>query len=212
VFTGLVEETGTIARICHRSDNRLLVVRAEVAGSDARIGDSICVSGCCLTIVELGEQDGGHLLSFELVPETLQRTTIGQRSAGESVNLERALRADSRLGGHWVTGHVDGTGTIESIDRHEEWSKIRVTVDPALARQMAAKGSVAVEGVSLTLVDVGQQQFSVVLVPHTLATTTLGRLGVGDHVNVETDLLAKYVQRQLEQIERWPLLFKGSSR
>ncbi len=200
MFTGLVEETGTLAALEQRQENARLQISARIAAIDTRIGDSICVSGCCLTVVEMGPDKtnpGRTLLGFDAVPETLQRTSLGQLTTGAAVNLERSLLPDSRLGGHFVTGHIDGTATVDAIEPHEEWRVIWFALAPELTRQMAAKGSVTVDGISLTLVNVSDDRFSVALVPHTLESTTIGQQRVGDTVNIETDLLAKYVQRQL---------------
>ncbi|MGI9515418.1 MAG: riboflavin synthase [Pirellulaceae bacterium] len=197
VFTGMVEEIGQVESTESRQDNVRLAIRAAIIHTDASIGDSISINGCCLTIVGID----GDLLQFDAVPETLQRTNLGQLEPGSGVNLERALRPDSRLGGHYVTGHVDGLGTIRSLDDNEEWRKIFVEVDPQLTRQMSGKGSVAIDGISLTLVDVDDNSFSVVLIPHTREVTTIGRRKPGDRVNIETDLLAKYVERQLQYLQ-----------
>jgi len=194
MFTGLVETAGVVAAVVSEPPGvRLRVEAAEIA-ADARLGDSVCVSGCCLSVVRIE----GPCLEFELGPETLARTTLGAARAGSRVNLERSLTLADRLGGHFVTGHVDGTGTVAARVQAGEWVTIRFAALPALLAQLAAKGSVAVDGVSLTVVDVTAADFSVALIPHTLAMTTLGGLVVGDQVNLETDLLAKYVARFLE--------------
>ncbi len=199
MFTGLIEETGVVVSIGERSGNRLLVVSTIVVAAETRVGDSLCVNGCCLTAVEISpssDDSGAWRIRFDAVPETLDRTNLGALRPGDAVNLERSLRMDSRLGGHFVTGHIDGTAVVSSIEEGEGWRKLWFDVAPELSRQMAIKGSIAVDGISLTLVDVTETQFSVALIPHTLESTTIGRLGEGDRVNVETDLLAKYVQRQ----------------
>lgn len=193
MFTGLVEQLATIARIVEEPPGRRITVEAGEVARDVGLGDSIAVSGCCLTVVAIE----GDALVFEAGPETLARTTLGRLAVGSRVNLERSLRWSDRLGGHLVTGHVDGIGTLAARHDEGEWSTCWFHVPEGLARQMASKGSVAVDGVSLTLVDVDVQRFSVALIPHTLAATTLGALAVGDAVNLETDLLAKYVERQL---------------
>lgn len=194
MFTGLVEEKAKVQGIDISGDNARIAIACPLVSQDAAIGDSISVNGCCLTVVEIAEQ----VLSFDAVPETLQRTNLGELKADSPVNLERALKPDTRLGGHYVTGHIDGLGTVREIEEHPEWRKIHVRVDRHLASQMASKGSVAIDGVSLTLVDVGDDSFSVVLIPHTLQVTTIGGRAVDDKVNIETDLLAKYVERQLQ--------------
>jgi riboflavin synthase len=193
VFTGLVEETGRIAQLSFQPPGVRLQIAVDQIALDAKLGDSISVNGCCLTIVEVDQE----ILTFEAVPETLDRTSLGNKQQGSRVNLERSLKVGDRLGGHFVTGHIDGTARLQRVEEGEQWSKFWFQVDPKLTRQMAEKGSVTVDGVSLTLVDVNQNQFSVALIPHTLQMTTLGELQIADIVNIETDVLAKYVQRQL---------------
>jgi riboflavin synthase len=194
MFTGLVESLGLVVAAIPEPPGLRLAVEASDVAADARLGDSVCTSGCCLSVVRI---DGGRL-EFQLGPETLARTTLGGLAAGASVNLERSLRVSDRLGGHIVTGHVDGVGRLESRLDDRDWSTCRFSAPPALLGQMAAKGSVAVDGVSLTVVEVTAGWFSVALIPHTLEHTTLGRLAVGDAVNLETDLLFKYVARLVE--------------
>lgn len=194
MFTGLVETQASIAALSPEGPGiRLTLESAEIALS-ARLGDSISVSGCCLTVVAIEDAR----LVFEAGAETLSRTTLGQKKVGDLVNLERSLQLGDRLGGHLVTGHIDATARLSRRIDDEKWSTIWFEVPANISRQLASKGSVAIDGVSLTLVDVTEDQFSVALIPHTLAVTTLGKLTTGDHVNIETDLLAKYVQRQLE--------------
>lgn len=194
MFTGLVEKLATVVAIQSEPPGvRLRISAGEIAES-AAIGDSICVNGCCLTVVATE----GDELEFEAGPETLARTNLGRLAPGASVNLERSLRVGDRLGGHFVTGHIDGQGALAKRVDEGEWSTCWFTAPRALMRQMASKASIAVDGVSLTLVEVADDRFSVALIPHTLAATTLGRLRQGDPVNLETDLLAKYVQRLLE--------------
>jgi riboflavin synthase len=155
---------------------------------------SIAVNGCCLTVVAVRSDE----MSFEAGSETLSRTNLGRLSIGSGVNLERSLKIGDRLGGHYVTGHIDAVGTLDARRDEGEWSFFWFRVPRDLTRQMASKGSIAVDGVSLTLVNVEAERFSVALIPHTLAVTTLGKLAVGGVVNIETDVLAKYVERQLE--------------
>ena len=174
-----------------------MVVEAEVIAADAALGDSICVSGCCLSAVRIE----GNQLEFQLGPETLARTSLGSLAADGRVNLERSLRLSDRLGGHLVTGHVDGLGTLASRCDEGDWTTCRFAAPPALLGQMAPKGSVTIDGVSLTVVDVDPESFSVALIPHTLAATTLGGLAEGDPVNLETDLVFKYVARWLASRE-----------
>ncbi len=200
MFTGLVETCGRVAAVAVEGPGVRLVVEAGPVAEGAGLGDSICVSGCCLSVVRMD----GPRLEFEMGPETLSRTTLGGVSAGDPVNLERSLRLSDRIGGHLVTGHVDGVGRLASRVQDGEWVTCRFTAPPALLAQMAPKGSVAVDGVSLTVVDVTATDFSVALIPHTLAVTTLDSRHVGDGVNLETDLVAKYVSRWLETREARP--------
>lgn len=191
MFTGLVQALAQIVEIHAEPPGKRLLVRAPEIAAAAKIGDSIAVNGCCLTVVAV---EGGNL-AFEAGPETLSRTNLGELTAGSLVNLETSLAVGDRLGGHFVTGHVDGVGTVAACEKQGEWTTLWFGFPPGLSRQLVSKGSVAVDGVSLTLVDVEPDRFSVQLIPHTLAATTLGRRAVGDRVNLETDLLAKYVQK-----------------
>jgi riboflavin synthase len=196
MFTGLVEELGTIVEVARqgrKSTTLRLTVKSPLVAKDARIGDSIAINGCCLTVVKKAR----NLLTFEAGEETLSRTNLGQLETGSCVNLERSLALGQRLGGHLVAGHIDAQGTLVKRRDESDWSSMVFRVPPRLTRQMASKGSVSVDGVSLTLVEVAPDRFSVALIPHTLKNTTLGGLAVGDAVNIETDLLAKYVERQL---------------
>jgi len=196
MFTGLVEELGTVERVVAAADgvNAVrLFLRAPAMAKDAALGDSIATNGCCLTVVKKSR----GVLAFDAGSETLSRTNLGRLEAGSRVNLERSLKLGDRLGGHLVTGHIDGQGTLVERRDEGEWSHFTFRADRRLMRQMASKGSIAVDGVSLTLVNVKADRFSVALIPYTLAHTTLGFLKTGDTVNLETDLLAKYVERQL---------------
>lgn len=194
MFTGLVEAVGTVRSHASRPPGmRLTLVAAADYVAQATLGESVAVNGCCLTVTDFDAET----LSFDVGDETLKRTNLGQLHAGAKVNLERAMRLGDRIGGHLVSGHVDGVGRLlQRIDKLD-WADLRFAVPEALSRQMVSKGSIAVDGVSLTLVDVEPNAFSVMLIPHTLAMTTLGGLSVGDAVNLETDLFAKYVERQL---------------
>jgi riboflavin synthase len=158
------------------------------------VGESIAVSGCCLTVVHTGDGDW----TFQAGPETLAKTTLGTLRVGDVVNLERSLTADARLGGHFVQGHVDGTGRVERIDPDAEWVTMWFAVGRELTRLMVPKGSIAVDGVSLTLVACEPERFSVALIPHTLAVTTLGLRQRGEPVNIETDILGKYIMKFCE--------------
>jgi riboflavin synthase len=193
MFTGLVQGLATVVEVRQQPPGvRLVVAAAPLAA--AAIGDSIALNGCCLTVVQ---RDGDHV-AFEAGPETLARTNLGRLSPGKQVNFESSLRIGDPLGGHFVTGHIDGLGTLAARHDDRDWSTCWFACEPALTRLMASKGSVAVDGVSLTLVDVERERFSVALIPHTLGMTTLGQLAVGDPVNLETDLLAKYVDRSVQ--------------
>ena len=198
MFTGLVEELGSITSVVPQGAAVELSLSAPLVAADAGIGDSISVNGCCLTVIRLE----GDVLAFEAGSETLSRTNLGRLQPGSRVNLERSLRVGDRLGGHYVSGHIDGMGTLDERREEGPWAFLWFRVPAALARQMASKGSIAVDGVSLTLVEVTKERFSVALIPHTLAVTTLGALKSGDAVNLETDHLAKYVQRQLEFLKQ----------
>lgn len=193
MFTGLIEELGSVARITNEGSGIELTVHCPLVASDAALGDSIAINGCCLTVTKVQ----GDRLSFQAGSETLSRTSLGNLQVGDGVNLERSLAVGQRMGGHYVTGHVDALGHIDLRVDDGPWAEFWFKVPPELTRQMASKGSVAVDGISLTLVAVEADRFSVALIPHTLQVTTLGQKKPGDVVNIETDLLAKYVQRQL---------------
>jgi riboflavin synthase len=193
VFTGLVQALGEIAAVVPEGPGVRLTIREAQVAQRTTIGDSVAINGCCLTAVSVD----GDALAFEAGAETLSRTNLGRLRPRDRANLESSLRMGDPLGGHLVTGHIDGLGTVASREDDGPWSTLRFRAPAALLRQMASKGSIAVDGVSLTLVDVDDAQFSVALIPHTLAATTLGTRRVGDEVNLETDVLAKYVERQL---------------
>jgi riboflavin synthase len=195
MFTGLVETLGSVAAAEAVGPGMRLTISSPLIAADASLGDSIAVNGCCLTVVACDAAAG--TFAFEAGSETLSRTNLGALKIGSSVNLERSLQLGDRLGGHLVSGHIDALGTLDEIRTEGDWAFYWFRIPAELSRQMASKGSVAVDGVSLTLVNVERQRFSVALIPHTLAVTTLGKLQVGDPVNIETDLLAKYVERQL---------------
>jgi riboflavin synthase len=184
MFTGLVREVGTVVSF---EDGRLRV-ESSIA---AAIGDSVAIAGVCLTVVD-GDR---KTLAFDAVPETLARTTLGRLEAGEPVNLEPALRAGEALGGHYVQGHVDGVGRIRSVEPEGDGRRVWLDAPPEILRYCVEKGSIAVDGVSLTVVGLDDDGFAVALVPHTLAVTTLGTATAGDEVNLETDVLAKYVEK-----------------
>ena len=193
MFTGLIEALGTVQRVETEGAGRRLVLIAPTLASAMAVGDSLAVNGACLTVVERS----GDGLQFQVGPETLQRTNLGALKLADAVNLERPLSVTDRLGGHFVQGHVDGLGRIAEIIPQEDWKLIWFSCSKDLTAQMVPKGSVAVDGISLTIVDVSGDRFSVALIPHTLNHTTLGRKAVGDSVNIETDILAKYVHKYL---------------
>jgi len=193
MFTGIVEELGEVAGLADLGDSVRLTLRGPVVVDGAGHGDSIAVNGVCLTVVE----SGTDTFTADVMRETLDHSSLGALVVGDPVNLERPMRLDGRLGGHLVQGHVDGTGTIESRDRSEHWEVVRVSLPADLARYVVHKGSITVDGVSLTVASVDDRSFTVSLIPTTLALTTLGRKQVGDPVNLEVDVVAKYVERLL---------------
>lgn len=192
MFTGLVESLGTIARAEDTGAGRWLTVR-DAMGPRLVLGESVAVNGACLTVVELR----GDEFAFEVGPESLLKTNLGRLAAGDRVNLERSLRVGDRLGGHFVQGHVDAVGTIDARLRNGDWEDVWFRCPADLTRLMVPKGSIAVDGISLTLVNVEDERFSVMLIPHTQAVTTLGFKRAGDPVNLETDVLAKHVAKLL---------------
>lgn len=194
MFTGLIEALGTLQELRRSALGGKVAVATDLPLVEVKVGDSIAVNGACLTVTALGS----GRFSADVSLETLDRTTLGTLSHGAVVNLERALRLGDRLGGHLVTGHVDGVAKIsERIRQGNAW-RIRCQLDPGLARLLVAKGSVALDGISLTVNEVGADFFSVMVIPHTLEQTTLARCQVGDSVNIETDLIGKYVARLVD--------------
>ncbi|BBX16811.1 riboflavin synthase [Mycolicibacterium duvalii] len=194
MFTGIVEELGEVIGKETLGDSARLVIRGPVVTSDAGHGDSIAVNGVCLTVVDV-LADGAF--TADVINETLNRSSLRGIDVGARVNLERAAAVNSRLGGHIVQGHVDGTGHIISRTPSEHWTVVRIALPPALARYVVHKGSITVDGVSLTVSGLGHDWFEVSLIPTTLEMTTLGRAEVGAHVNLEVDVIAKYVERLL---------------
>ena len=193
MFTGLVEEKGTVTALEQLGDSVRLTIRGPVVTSDAAHGDSIAVNGCCLTVAGLD----GEAFTADVMAESLDRTSLGDLAEGSEVNLERAMAAGARMGGHIVQGHVDGTGQLVDRTPSDHWHLVRFSLPDGLGKYLVEKGSITVDGVSLTVVEVGDDWFSVSLIPTTLADTTLGGLAAGDQVNLEVDVLAKYVERLL---------------
>ena len=191
MFTGIVEEVGVVAKI---SDNGMTVLATKVT-EDLKLGDSIAVNGTCLTAVSFDRTE----FSVDLSPETVRRTSLGRLSVGGPVNLERALLASDRMGGHIVQGHVDGTGRIMSTKRDGGSTIFRIRVPKRLNRYIVEKGFVAVDGISLTVVKIGASSFTLAVIPYTLKNTNLAALSVGDRVNLEADILAKYVESLLDR-------------
>lgn len=194
MFTGIVEELGTVVSLERRGELVRLALTATVTREGSELGASVAVNGVCLTVVDR-PADG---LVFELGPETLQRTALGRLAPGRRVNLERPLRFGGALGGHLVLGHVDGVGAVERVERVESTTRVRIALpDRALAPLLIPQGSITVDGVSLTVAALAVTTFEVMLIPHTLAVTTLGTLAGGEAVNLETDVIGKYLQRSL---------------
>jgi riboflavin synthase len=194
MFTGIVEEVGTVRAVETDGGSAVLDIDCSLVVSDARLGDSISVNGCCLTVTTLPEGGG---FTADLMGETLKRTSLGALGAGAAVNLERALKADGRLGGHLVQGHVDGTGEILVVEPETSWTALRIGVPEHLRPYIVEKGSITVDGTSLTVMGAGADWFSVGLIPHTLSATSLRDRRAGDIVNLEVDVIAKYVEKML---------------
>lgn len=194
MFTGIVEETGEVIALERSSHGARLTVRASVVASDAGLGDSIAINGCCLTV----SKRNGEELSFDLLQETLIRTNLGDLIPGAPVNLERALAAGARLGGHFVQGHIDCPAEILSLDPVGADHRLEIALPKEFASLIAFKGSIAVDGMSLTVAEVHSKSFVIWIIPHTLSVTNLRTRTRGDRVNLEFDLLAKYLERMLE--------------
>ena len=193
MFTGIIRELGRVASIDGGANGVTLRLDAPATADRAGVGDSIAVNGVCLTVTEID----GHVLSFDAVPETLSRTTLGRLRVGARANVEPSLRAGEPLGGHIVQGHVDGIGRVMSAGPEGDGVRIEIEPPSGLARYCVEKGSIGVDGVSLTVASLGENGLAVALIPHTLSVTTLGSLSSGDEVNLEVDVLAKYVERLL---------------
>jgi riboflavin synthase len=206
MFTGLIEAVGTVFSLIQEPFGLRILVESELFLQDAqkgqeggdvtavKLGDSIAINGCCLTAISLD----GKVIGFQAGEETLRKTNLGELNVGSKVNLERSLKVGDRMGGHFVTGHIDGLGRLRDKQLQGDWAYYYFDVPEPLRLHLASKGSIAVDGISLTVVDVDSQGFSVALIPHTLQATTLGVRNVGDQVNLETDVLAKYVARQFQ--------------
>ena len=195
MFTGIVEELGTVTALEDQGDAVRLTVHGPQVTSDAGEGDSIAVNGCCLTVVTT---DDGNFTA-DVMRETLAKTSLGDFGPGTKVNLERAVTPATRLGGHMVQGHVDGTGTVVSRTPSEHWEVVEISLPAELERYLVPKGSITVDGISLTVVEVGIDSFTVSLIPETLARTTLGFKQPGDVVNLEVDVIAKYVEKMVSR-------------
>ncbi|MFI9357913.1 riboflavin synthase [Streptomyces lydicus] len=195
MFTGIVEELGEVVAIENLGDSSRFRLRGPVVTEDAKHGDSIAVNGVCLTVVDTADGE----FTADVMAETLNRSSLGALAPGSRVNLERPMALGGRLGGHLVQGHVDGTGTLVERTPAEHWELVKVALPAALSRYVVEKGSITVDGVSLTVVDAGDDYFTISLIPTTLALTTLGIKKVGDPVNLEVDVLAKYVERLLSR-------------
>ena len=197
MFTGIVEELGAVTEVVDLGDALRLTIAADIVLEGTRTGDSIAVNGCCLTVVETGGNGAGRTWAADVMQETLEKTALRGVAPGERVNLERAVTLQTRLGGHLVQGHVDGVGTIVRRTPSEHWEVVEISMPRHLARYLVDKGSIAVDGVSLTVVEAGEETFTVSLIPETLGRTTLGVKKTGEPVNLEADLIAKHVERLL---------------
>jgi riboflavin synthase len=196
MFTGLVETICTVKSIRPSANSTVLAIDLGEPAGESNVGDSIAINGVCLTIAGI---EGG-LVSFDLSAETLAKSALGKLRPSSEVNVERAMKATDRFGGHFVQGHVDGTATIEAIDRRGEFADMKFTADAELLEAMVAKGSVAVDGISLTIANIDRNSFSAAIIPETLKKTTLGKARPGDCVNIETDIIVKAIKTQLEKI------------
>jgi riboflavin synthase len=195
MFTGIVEEAGLVERLEPAADSLQISVRSSVCARGTKLGDSIAVNGCCLTVVKIKAQGRQKLLQFDLLKETWRLTNLQFARAGSRVNLERSLPVNGRLGGHFVTGHIDGLGRIIRWERAGQDWLLEVSAPPELMRYVVLKGSIAVDGISLTVAAEGKKTFRVWIIPHTYELTTLRELSVGDAVNLETDILGRYVEK-----------------
>lgn len=195
MFTGIVEETGVVKAIKPGAKSIALTVETKVCGKDLQLGDSLAVNGCCLTVVKLSGPKTRRLVQMDLLQETWTRTNLQHTKVGAVVNLERALSASGRFGGHFVSGHIDGLGTIKRWEKSGADYVLEVEAPQDILRYMVFKGSIAVDGISLTVAEVKKKSFVIWIIPHTHAVTALHERKVGDQVNLEADLLAKYVEK-----------------
>lgn len=193
MFTGIIEELGSVAAIEDQGDAVRLSVTGPLVAGDARLGDSICVNGCCLTVASRDEAT----FTADVMRETLDKTSLGMLEVGAEVNLERAVTPQMRLGGHLVQGHVDATGEVVARTPSEHWEVVEIAIPASLGRYLVPKGSITVDGISLTVVEVTDTSFTVSLIPETLARTTLGFRQPGERVNLEVDVIGKYVEKML---------------
>ena len=196
MFTGLVETICTVKSIRSSANSTLLAIDLGELAGESKTGDSIAISGVCLTVARIE----GALVSFDVSAETLAKSTLGKLRPVSQVNVERAMKATDRFGGHFVQGHIDGTAMIEAIEKHGEFAGIRFAGGAELLDMMVVKGSVAVDGVSLTIANIDQNGFRIAIIPETLRRTTLGKARAGDCVNIETDIIVKTIKRQLDNI------------
>ncbi len=197
MFTGIVEEAGTVHSVQKTPEGIRLTIKAKISAAGLKIGASLAVNGCCLTAVKVASRAKQRLIGFDLLRETWQRTNLQFTQPGSLVNLERPLRTDARLDGHFVTGHIDGLGKIEKWERPGADHLLEISAPAELMRLIVLKGSIAIDGISLTVAGVGKSTFTVWIIPHTYQITTLRERKTGDFVNLENDLLGKYVQKLL---------------
>ena len=195
MFTGIVEEVGIVEKIERSAKAIHLTLQTKICGGDLRVGDSLAVNGCCLTVVRILSRAGKKSVRVDLLEETWKRTNLQFTKAGSLVNLERPLRADGRFGGHFVSGHIDGLGKISRWEKRAQDFFLEIAAPAELMRYLVFKGSIAIDGISLTVAEVRKKSFAVWIIPHTYAVTALRERKVGDGVNLEADLLGKYVER-----------------
>ncbi|MHC4418380.1 MAG: riboflavin synthase [Planctomycetota bacterium] len=196
MFTGLIEAVCTVKTIHQTAAAVQIIIDLEHLADQIKPGDSIAVNGVCLTVAALQS----HLATFDISSETLAKSTLGKLRPASPVNIERALKLSDRLGGHFVLGHIDGTATLKTIHKHGQFADIEFATSPELLDQMVVKGSVAVDGISLTIANMSENSFTAAIIPETLQKTTLGRAKSGDHVNIETDIIAKIIRKHLQKI------------